>query len=61
MAELGLKAKENDLRIWKPAQGNFQDAGGTVLKTSLDDSKEKALREALAKAAAAEPEAAIPG
>jgi uncharacterized membrane protein len=36
----------------------IQDAGGTVLKTSLDDSKEKALREALAKATAAEPEAA---
>jgi len=33
----------------------IQDAGGTVLKTSLDDSKEKLLREALAKAAAAEP------
>src|SRR5258708_10478021 len=32
-----------------------QDAGGTVLKTSLDDTKEKLLREALAKAAAAEP------
>jgi len=30
----------------------IQDAGGTVLKTSLDDSKEKLLREALAKAAA---------
>jgi uncharacterized membrane protein len=36
----------------------IQDAGGTVLKTSLDDSKEKALREALAKATAAKPEAA---
>jgi uncharacterized membrane protein len=33
----------------------IQDAGGTVLKTSLDDSKETLLREALAKAAAAEP------
>jgi len=30
----------------------IQDAGGTVLKTSLDDSKETALREALAKATA---------
>jgi uncharacterized membrane protein len=39
----------------------IQDAGGTILKTSLDDSKEKALREALAKATAAGPEAAIPG
>jgi uncharacterized membrane protein len=28
----------------------IQDAGGTVLKTSLDDSKEQKLREALAKA-----------
>jgi uncharacterized membrane protein len=28
----------------------IQSAGGTVLKTSLDDTKEKALREALAKA-----------
>ena len=28
----------------------IQDAGGTVLKTSLDDAKEQALREALAKA-----------
>jgi uncharacterized membrane protein len=30
----------------------IQDAGGTVLKTSLDDEKEKVLRDALAKAAA---------
>jgi uncharacterized membrane protein len=28
----------------------FQDAGGTVLTTSLDDTKEKLLRDALAKA-----------
>ena len=28
----------------------IQDAGGTVLKTSLDDAKEQSLREALAKA-----------
>jgi len=33
----------------------IQDAGGTVLKTSLDDSKEKLLREALAKATATQP------
>jgi len=33
----------------------IQDAGGTVLKTSLDDAKERALREALAKADAAQP------
>ena len=32
----------------------IQDAGGVVLKTSLDDSKEKLLRDALAKASAAE-------
>ena len=32
----------------------IQGAGGTVLKTSLDDTKENPLREALAKAAAAE-------
>ena len=30
----------------------IQDAGGVVLKTSLDDAKEKALRDALASAAA---------
>jgi uncharacterized membrane protein len=36
----------------------IQDAGGTVLKTSLDDSKEKALREALAKATVTGAEAA---
>jgi uncharacterized membrane protein len=39
----------------------IQDAGGTVLKTSLDDTKERLLREALAKAsteqAAAQPNA----
>ena len=33
----------------------IQDAGGTVLKTSLDDTKEKQLRDALAKASEAEP------
>ena len=32
----------------------IQDAGGVVLKTSLDDSKEKLLRDALAKASASE-------
>ena len=31
----------------------IQDAGGTVLKTSLDDSKEQVLRDALAKAGTA--------
>jgi uncharacterized membrane protein len=39
----------------------IQDAGGTVLKTSLDDTKERQLRDALAKAsteqAAAQPNA----
>jgi uncharacterized membrane protein len=38
----------------------IQDAGGTVLKTSLDDSKEKALRDALAKAAETAPAPANP-
>jgi uncharacterized membrane protein len=32
----------------------IKDAGGTVLKTSLDETKEKALREALAQSVAAE-------
>jgi uncharacterized membrane protein len=36
----------------------IQDAGGTVLKTSLDDAKEKQLRDALAKASLTEPAAA---
>ena len=36
----------------------IQDAGGTVLKTSLDDAKEKQLRDALAKASLAEPASA---
>jgi uncharacterized membrane protein len=35
----------------------IQDAGGVVLKTSLDDAKEKALRDALSTAAAAKPAA----
>jgi uncharacterized membrane protein len=39
----------------------IQDAGGTVLKTSLDDANEKVLRDALAKASAPEqPQAASP-
>jgi uncharacterized membrane protein len=33
----------------------IQSAGGTVLKTSLDDAKENALREALAKATVTQP------
>lgn len=33
----------------------IQDAGGTVLKTSLDDTKEQLLRKALARATEAEP------
>jgi uncharacterized membrane protein len=33
----------------------IQDAGGTVLKTSLEDAKEKQLRDALAKASLSEP------
>lgn len=39
----------------------IQDAGGIVLKTSLDDSKEKLLRDALAKASATESGAPSPG
>jgi uncharacterized membrane protein len=39
----------------------IQDAGGTVLQTSLDDSKEQKLREALAKATATGAEAATAG
>lgn len=35
----------------------IKDAGGTVLKTSLDETKEQTLRDALAKAVAAEPPA----
>jgi uncharacterized membrane protein len=35
----------------------IKDAGGTVLKTSLDETKEKILRDALASAAAAKPAA----
>jgi uncharacterized membrane protein len=35
----------------------IKDAGGVVLKTSLNDSKEKALRDALASAAAERPAA----
>jgi uncharacterized membrane protein len=35
----------------------IQDAGGTVLKTSLDETKEQKLRDALAKAVAVEPTA----
>ena len=35
----------------------IKDAGGTVLKTSLDDAKEQALRDALATAAAERPAA----
>jgi uncharacterized membrane protein len=38
----------------------IQDAGGTVLKTSLDDAKEQALRNALAKATAEAPAQAGP-
>jgi uncharacterized membrane protein len=33
----------------------IQDAGGTVLKTSLDDTKEQQLRDALAKASTDQP------
>lgn len=39
---------------------DIQDAGGTVLKTSLDDAKEQTLRDALAKAAMEHPPATQP-
>jgi uncharacterized membrane protein len=37
--------------------GEIKQHGGTVLHTSLDDTREKVLRDALASASAAEPQA----
>jgi uncharacterized membrane protein len=37
----------------RPVMLVYANAGGTILKTSLNDTKEKLLREALAKATAA--------
>jgi len=60
MKELAASLKPGDAALFLLIQNmtadkvlrEIQDAGGTVLKTSLDDSKEKVLRDALAKAAA---------
>jgi uncharacterized membrane protein len=62
MKELATSLKPGDAALFVLIQNmtadkvlkEIQGAGGTVLKTSLDDTKEKVLREALAKAAAAE-------
>jgi uncharacterized membrane protein len=62
MKELAANLKPGDAALFVLIQNmtadkvlkEIQGAGGTVLKTSLDDTKEKVLREALAKAAAAE-------
>lgn len=62
MKELAASLKPGDAALFVLIQNmtadkvlkEIQSAGGTVLKTSLDDTKEKVLREALAKAAAAE-------
>jgi uncharacterized membrane protein len=62
MKELAASLKPGDAALFVLIQNMTADkvlkeirgAGGTVLKTSLDDTKEKVLREALAKAAVAE-------
>ena len=62
MKELAANLKPGDAALFVLIQNmtadkvlkEIQGAGGTVLKTSLDDTKEKVLREALAKATAAE-------
>ena len=67
MKELAASLKPGDAALFVLIQNmtadkvlkEIQDAGGTVLKTSLDDSKETLLRDALAKAAA-EPAPAAP-
>jgi uncharacterized membrane protein len=63
MKELAASLKPGDAALFVLIQNmtadkvlkEIQGAGGTVLKTSLDDAKETALREALAKAAATQP------
>jgi uncharacterized membrane protein len=63
MKELAANLKPGDAALFVLIQNmtadkvlkEIQGAGGTVLKTSLDDAKESALREALAKAAAIQP------
>jgi uncharacterized membrane protein len=63
MKELAANLKPGDAALFVLIQNmtadkvlkEIQFAGGTVLKTSLDDSKENVLREALAKAATSDP------
>ena len=63
MKELAANLKPGDAALFVLIQNmtadkvlkEIQGAGGTVLKTSLDDTKEKVLREALAKATATQP------
>jgi uncharacterized membrane protein len=65
MKELGAALKPGDAALFAQVQdmtadkvfAEIQPHGGTVLHTSLDESREKVLRDALASAAAAEPEA----
>jgi uncharacterized membrane protein len=63
MKELAANLKPGDAALFVLIQNmtadkvlkEIQSAGGTVLKTSLDDAKENALREALAKATVTQP------
>jgi uncharacterized membrane protein len=63
MKQLAANLKPGDAALFVLIQNmtadkvlkEIQGLGGTVLKTSLDDAKESALREALAKATVAEP------
>jgi uncharacterized membrane protein len=63
MKELAASLKPGDAALFVLIQNmtadkvlkEIQGAGGTVLKTSLDDAKESALREALAKAGTTQP------
>jgi uncharacterized membrane protein len=63
MKELAANLKPGDAALFVLIQNmtadkvlkEIQGAGGTVLKTSLDDAKESALREALAKAGTTQP------
>jgi len=65
MKELGAALKPGDAALFALVQdmtadkvlAEIQPHGGTVLHTSLDETREKALRDALASAAAAAPEA----
>jgi len=62
MKELAANLKPGDAALFVLIQNmtadkvlkEIQGAGGTVLKTSLDDTKEDLLRQALAKATATE-------